>query len=231
MTQVRDPLPAAADKPRVVEEMFDRIAPRYDLCNRLLTFGMDIGWRRKAVASLALPRESRILDIACGTGDLCCDLERARYFPIGIDFSHGMLRAARTDAALVRGDALRLPFPDGTVDGITCGFALRNFAALEPFFVECARVLRTGGRVALLDVAEPDDAVRRAVHGFWFRRAVPFIGGLVSDRRAYAYLPASTAYLPSTSALVELMAASDFDAVTHSGLGFGAAQLLTGTRR
>ena len=225
-----DVLPVAAEKTRVVEEMFDRIAPRYDLCNRILTFGMDIGWRKKAVASLALPRGSRVLDIACGTGDLCRDLERAGYQATGVDFSFGMLRAARTTAPLVRGDALRLPFADASLDGITSGFALRNFAALEPFFAECARVLRPGARIALLDVAEPDDALRRAVHGFWFRRAVPFIGGIVSDRRAYAYLPASTAYLPSPTTLVARLAANHFDAVTRVGLGFGAAQLLTGTR-
>ncbi|GIU89977.1 MAG: hypothetical protein KatS3mg010_1076 [Acidimicrobiia bacterium] len=101
------PLPSPDEKPRVVEEMFDRIAPRYDLLNRALTFGMDVSWRRRAVASLALPPGSRVLDVACGTGDLCRDLERAGLAAVGLDFSTGMLRAARTDAPLVRGDALR----------------------------------------------------------------------------------------------------------------------------
>ncbi|MGQ0823884.1 MAG: ubiquinone/menaquinone biosynthesis methyltransferase [Actinomycetota bacterium] len=230
MSPLTDALPVAADKPRVVEEMFDRIAPRYDACNRVLTFGMDIGWRRRAVRALDLPPGAHVLDVACGTGDLCRDLTAAGFVPIGVDFSAGMLRAARTDASLVRGDALQLPFPDASVDGVTCGFALRNFRALDPFLVECARVLRPGGRIALLDVAEPTDPLRRAVHAFWFRRMVPFVGGLVADRRAYAYLPASTAYLPSAATLVVQAGAHGFEHVTRSTLGFGAAQLLVGAR-
>lgn len=224
------PLPSPDDKPRVVEEMFDRIAPRYDLLNRALTFGMDVSWRRRAVASLALPPGSRVLDVACGTGDLCRDLERAGLAAVGIDFSTGMLRAARTDAPLVRGDALRAPFADATFDGVTCGFALRNFAALAPVLDEMARVLRPGGRFALLEVAEPNGGVMRAVHAVWFRRVVPFVGGLVSDRTAYSYLPASTTYLPPPMELLSLIGVHGFESVSRTVLGFGAAQLLTGAR-
>src|SRR3954454_8592592 len=121
-----------------------------------------------------------------------------------------MLAAARTAAPLVRADALALPLPDGRADGITCGFALRNFVALEPFVAECARALRPGGRVAFLDVAEPDHALLRAGHNLYFRRVVPFVGGLLSDRAAYAYLPASTAYLPPPAALLDLLRANGF---------------------
>jgi demethylmenaquinone methyltransferase/2-methoxy-6-polyprenyl-1,4-benzoquinol methylase len=223
-------LPSDSDKPQVVEAMFDRIAPRYDLLNRLLTFRLDVRWRRAAVAGIAAEPGARVLDLACGTGDLCRDLRAAGAEPVGVDFALGMLRAAHTDAPLVRGNALCLPFPPASFDGITCGFALRNFVALPPVFAECARVLRPGGRIALLDVAEPSSPLPRAVHDVWFRRVVPFVGGLVSDRRAYRYLPASTSYLPAVPDLCEMLGDAGIGAVSHRLLGFGAAQLFTGRR-
>ncbi len=223
-------LPDDADKPRVVEEMFDRIAPRYDALNRVLTFRMDVGWRTRAVHDLALAPGARVVDIACGTGDLCRTLAAAHHVPVGVDFSAGMLAAARTGAPLVRADALRLPFPDAAFDGATCGYALRNFGALAPMLTECARVVRPGGRIALLDVAEPASGVVRAVHNLWFRRVVPFVGGLVSDRAAYRYLPESTSYLPPTAALLDMIAGAGFVDLSRCTLGFGAAQLVTGTR-
>jgi demethylmenaquinone methyltransferase/2-methoxy-6-polyprenyl-1,4-benzoquinol methylase len=224
------PLPREEDKARVVEDMFDRIAPRYDLLNRLLTFRMDVAWRRAAVHSLQLVGGARIVDLACGTGDLCDALAADGYAPIGIDFSAGMLAAAHTSAPLVRADATRLPFAGGALDGITCGFALRNFVDLAPVLAECARILRPGGRIALVDVGEPTSAPARAVHRLWFRRVVPLVGGLLSDRDAYAYLPASTAYLPSRPDLLEMVRAAGFTDVLHRTLGAGAAQLITGTR-
>lgn len=223
-------LPDAGDKAEVVEAMFDRIAARYDRLNRILTFRLDVGWRRTAVRALGLPAGARVLDLACGTGDLCRDLAAAGHRPVGVDFSAGMLAVARTDVPLVRADVLCLPAPDGVADGITCGFALRNLAALEPFFAECARVLRPGGRVALLDVAEPEHPLLRAGHDLWFRRVVPFVGGLLSDREAYAYLPASTAYLPPPDVLAGQVRTAGFEAVERRALGLGAAQLVTGTR-
>jgi demethylmenaquinone methyltransferase/2-methoxy-6-polyprenyl-1,4-benzoquinol methylase len=223
-------LPPDEDKPRVVEAMFDRIAPRYDLLNRALTFRMDVRWRHVAVDALALPAGARVLDLACGTGDLCRNLAAAGLRPVGVDFSLGMLHAAHTDAPLLRGDALCMPFPTGAFDGVTCGFALRNFSAIPPTFAECARVLRPGGRLALLDVAEPESTAARAVHGAWFRRVVPFVGGLVSDRDAYWYLPASTSYLPTVPAMCDMLADAGIVEVSRRTLGFGAAQLFTGTR-
>jgi demethylmenaquinone methyltransferase/2-methoxy-6-polyprenyl-1,4-benzoquinol methylase len=224
------PLPSPDEKARVVEEMFDRIAPRYDLLNRMLTFRMDVGWRRTAVASLGLAPGARVVDLACGTGDLCRTLQAAGHRPIGVDFSAGMLASAKTDAPLVRSDAGRLPFPNGSIDAVTCGFALRNFVDLATVFAECARVVRPQGRIALLDVGEPTSRPARAVHGLWFRRVVPFVGGLLSDRRAYSYLPASTAYLPSRLELLALAGAAGFEDLSHRSLGAGAAQLITGTR-
>ncbi len=223
-------LPAESDKARVVEDMFDRIAPRYDLLNRLLTFRMDVGWRLRAVAALGAEPGARVLDIACGTGDLCRTLRQKNLTPIGVDFSLGMLQAARTDAPLLRADALNLPFADQHFDGVTCGFALRNFTSLEPMLREAQRVLRPGARIALLDVSEPANPLARAGHAFWFRRVVPAIGGLLSDKAAYRYLPASTAYLPSTPELLALIGASGFVDVSWRALGFGAAQLIVARR-
>ena len=223
-------LPNGDEKARVVEEMFDRIAPRYDLLNRMLTFRMDLGWRRTAVAALGVEPGARVVDLACGTGDLCRTLRDAGHQPIGVDFSAGMLRSAHTDAPLVRADASRLPFADGSVDAITCGFALRNFVDLAAVTTECARVLRPWGRIALLDVGEPTSAPARAVHRIWFRHVVPFVGGLLSDRRAYSYLPASTAYLPSQLELLSVIGSAGFDNLAHRTLGGGAAQLITGAR-
>jgi demethylmenaquinone methyltransferase/2-methoxy-6-polyprenyl-1,4-benzoquinol methylase len=224
-------LPQGEAKVKAVDDMFDAIAPKYDLLNRLLTFGMDIGWRRRTVRSLQLPPGSRILDLACGTGDLCRELTKRGYRAIGVDRSAGMLAAHRTESPLVRGDALRLPFPDNSVDGIVCGFALRNFASLKPFLVECGRVLRPGGKVALLEVAQPENAVLRWGHGLYFGKVVPLVGGLLSDRDAYRYLPKSVAYLPPPNRMVAMMAEAGFGGAARRPLSTGIAQLLTGTRR
>ena len=223
-------LPEGAEKVRAVDRMFDTIAPRYDLLNRLLTFGMDVGWRRRTVRSLELRPGSVVLDLACGTGDLCRELAAAGLRPVGVDRSQGMLAAARTDAALVRGDGLRLPVPDRSIDGVVCGFAVRNFVGLEPFFAECARVLRPGGRVGILEVSQPANPVLRAGHSVYFGRVVPLVGGLISDRAAYRYLPKSLAYLPSDAASVGLLADAGFPDARRRPLSVGIAQLLTGTR-
>ncbi len=224
-------LPQGAAKVRAVDAMFDAIAPRYDLLNRVLTFGLDVGWRRRTVRSLDLPAGSRVLDLACGTGDLCRVLTAAGYRAVGVDRSAGMLAAARTASPLVRGDCLDLPVPDGRVDGLVCGFALRNFRSPEPFLAECARVLRPGGRVALLEVSAPENPVLRAGHGLYFGRVVPLVGGLVSDRDAYRYLPDSVAYLPPGPRLVEMLGEAGFADARRRPLTTGIAQLLTGTRR
>jgi demethylmenaquinone methyltransferase / 2-methoxy-6-polyprenyl-1,4-benzoquinol methylase len=223
-------LPQGDDKVRAVRAMFDTIAPRYDLVNRIMTFGLDVRWRRRATRSLQLPPGSRVLDIAAGTGDLCRELERARLRPVGIDLSFGMLAAARTGAPLVQGDALHLPVPDSSVDGITCGFALRNLVALEPFFAELARVVRPGGRIALLDVATPRNPILRWGHALYFGKVVPRIGGLLSDASAYRYLPKSVAYLPEGDRMVTMLRTAGFADADRRLLSAGITQLLTGTR-
>ncbi|MDQ3951854.1 MAG: ubiquinone/menaquinone biosynthesis methyltransferase [Actinomycetota bacterium] len=226
-----DRLPVGREKVEAVRSMFDSIAPRYDLVNRVMTFGMDTGWRRKSIAALALGPDDLVLDVACGTGDFCREVEERGHRIVGADFSMGMLRAARTRAPLLQADALRLPLRDESVDAVTCGFALRNVTDVGALFDELGRVVRRGGRVALLEVSEPRSRLLRAGHRLYFRRVVPLIGGLLSDRRAYGYLPRSTAYLPPTEALLERLAAAGFAGAAARQMGLGAVQLLTGTRR
>ncbi|MGN6694929.1 MAG: ubiquinone/menaquinone biosynthesis methyltransferase, partial [Aquihabitans sp.] len=225
-----EPLPTGDEKVVAVRSMFDAIAPRYDLVNRLMTFRMDVGWRKKTIASLQLPACSVVLDLACGTGDLCRGLAGAGLRPVGLDLSYGMLAAARTDAPLAQADALRLPVPDGSVDGVTCGFALRNFAALEPFFAELGRVVRPGGRIALLEVAEPPNPILRWGHSIYFGKVVPVIGGLLSDGAAYRYLPKSVAYLPEPEVMLDQLRGAGFTKVDRRLLSTGISQLLTATR-
>jgi demethylmenaquinone methyltransferase/2-methoxy-6-polyprenyl-1,4-benzoquinol methylase len=210
--------------------MFDAIAGRYDLVNRVMTFGMDVGWRRRAVAALRLPGGSRVADLACGTGDLCSELEGQGYEAVGFDFSHGMLAAATTRAPLVQSDVLRMPLADASVDGATCGFALRNVVDLPAFLAEVARVVRLGGRVSFLETSEPEGRLLRAGHRVYFGRLVPLIGGALSDRRAYAYLPRSMAYLPPPAELLAMVRAAGIDDAGRIQLAGGAAQLIVGTR-
>jgi demethylmenaquinone methyltransferase/2-methoxy-6-polyprenyl-1,4-benzoquinol methylase len=224
-------LPIGERKAQAVEEMFDRIAPRYELVNRVMTLGLDAGWRRRAVRELRLAPGARVVDIGCGTGDLCRALERSALGAVGIDMAAGMLAKAHTLAPLVRGDALHLPFRDGSIDGAISGFALRNVVDIRACFHEAARVIRPGGRAVFLEVSEPPNPVLRRLHALYFRHVVPMVGGLISDRRAYRYLPASTAYLPSPDALVALLAQAGFTHCRRIVLGAGAAQLLIGTRQ
>ena len=223
-------MPQGDKKVRMVREMFDTIAPRYDLVNRIMTFRLDTRWRKRTVRELRLVAGSRILDLAAGTGDLCRELQAAGHRPVGLDLSFGMLAAARTEAPLVQADALRLPVPDHAADGATCGFALRNLADVGLFFDELARVVRPGGRIGLLEVARPGNPVMRWGHGIYFGRVVPMIGGLLSDGAAYRYLPQSVAYLPEPPALVAMLRTAGFgDAVRHE-LSGGISQLLVAPR-
>ncbi len=224
-------LPIGERKARAVEEMFDRIAPRYELVNRLMTLGLDAGWRRRAVRELYLDAGARVVDLGCGTGDLCRGLGRAGLRAVGVDMAAGMLAMAHTAAPLVRADALQLPLGDASVDGAVSGFALRNVVDIAACFREAARVIRPGGRAVFLEVSEPPSPIVRWAHTLYFRRIVPMIGGLLSDRNAYRYLPASTAYLPPPDELLRLLADAGFARCRRVQLGMGAAQLLMGTRR
>ncbi len=224
------PLPEAAEKARVVEAMFDRIAPRYGLINHLMTGGLDVVWRRRAVTELRLPRGALVADLACGTGQFCRVLGGAGYRTIGVDSSAGMLARASGADEFVKADILDLPFPAASVDGVTSGFALRNVVDIPRCAAEMARVVRPGGRLAVVDLAEPR-AATRWLQATWVEQIVPRLGALLSDAEAYRYLPASTAYLPDGGALVEIFHGAGFSDTRRILLGFGAVQLLVGTRR
>jgi demethylmenaquinone methyltransferase/2-methoxy-6-polyprenyl-1,4-benzoquinol methylase len=224
-------LPQGDEKRRGVTAMFDRVAPGYERMNRIISLGLDGRWRTRAVDALGMTQPSRVLDLACGTGDLTRDLERRGHHAVGIDLSTGMLRCARTTAPLVLGDAAALPFAPRSFDGIVCGFALRNFVDLTSVFAEAARVLRPGGRIAAVDAAVPANAILRAGNSVWFRGAVPLLGRLLArDAEAYRYLPQSTGYLPDGSALVAALGEAGFTDCARSTMTGGSVQLLTGTR-
>jgi len=224
-------LPQGDAKAKVVQNMFDAIAPRYDLVNRIMTFRLDTRWRKIAVRKLALSKGARVLDLASGTGDLCVDLRKAGLTPLSFDMSFGMLAADHSKAPRVQADILRLPIATQSVDGVTCGFALRNLVDLNVFFHEIARVTKQGGRIALLDVSTPTNPLIRWGNSVYFGKVVPRIGGLLSNRAAYNYLPKSVAYLPSPEQLVTMLQNAGFEHVRHEQLSGGLTQLMHATKK
>ncbi|MDA8309530.1 MAG: ubiquinone/menaquinone biosynthesis methyltransferase [Actinomycetota bacterium] len=229
-TKTTAALPSGREKTVRVRAMFDLIAPRYDLVNRVISLGLDQHWRSRALRALKLAPGSRVLDVACGTGALGEIGARHGYRVVGTDLSAGMLagRAGRFPATL--GDAAALPFATGSFDGVLCAYALRNFTDLEASLEEAARVTRPGGRISILEVATPTHRALRAGHALWFRHVVPVIGALLSDPEAYRYLPDSVAYLPDERELAAMLRHAGFGAVDRLVLQGGLSQVLTGTR-
>ncbi len=226
-------LPPAEQKREFVRTIFNRIAPRYDLLNRIMTLGLDQSWRRAALDAVGLKPGERVVDLATGTGDLA-ELACARGAQaIGVDFAGGMLRAARGRrpyGLFVQADACQLPFGDASAAVVTCGFALRNFTDLNAVFAECARILEPGGRLVLLEVDEPRSRLLRWGHALHFQHLVPRLGAWLSDREAYRYLPASTTYLPREEELLARLEAAGFTRVSKRRHLFGAAQQIRATR-
>jgi demethylmenaquinone methyltransferase/2-methoxy-6-polyprenyl-1,4-benzoquinol methylase len=215
--------------PDSVRTMFDRIAPVYDVMNRVMTVGLDIRWRRLAAQAAVRPGD-RVLDAACGTGDLAIADQKAGASRVtGLDFSEKMLERARRKAQLewVQGDMLALPFAAETFDSATVGFGVRNVADLELALRELRRVLKPGGRLAILEITQPRGPLR-PFFSLWFDRIVPLLGRVLPGGAAYTYLPASVKRFPSAEGLVELLEGSGFEDVCFRLLGGSIVALHTG---
>ena len=217
--------------PDAVRTMFDRIAPVYDPMNRVMTAGLDMRWRRLAAAAAVRPGDT-VLDAACGTGDLALAAAAAGAGEVvGVDFSPRMLeRARRKSSAIewVEGDLLALPFPAASFDAATIGFGIRNVPELERALAELRRVLRPGGRLAVLEITRPRGLLR-PFFTVWFDRIVPLLGRALRAGAAYTYLPASVRRFPAAEELAALMTRAGFADVRFRLLGGSIVALHTGT--
>lgn len=233
----------ALGKHEAVRAMFAEIAPTYDRLNHLLSVNIDKRWRRlvgRKLADVLARPEATVLDLCCGTADLTLELSaqapHARV--IGCDFCHPMLVLGRdkipaqTRATLIEGDVLHLPFPDNRFDAVTNAFGLRNLEQVESGLREMHRVLKPGGRAAILEFSRPIFPLLREAFGFYFTKILPRIGALVSgSRQAYTYLPASVSQFPDQKRLAGMMHDAGFVDVTYRNLSAGIAALHLGTKR
>lgn len=228
------------DKGAFVREMFAQIAPRYDAANRVISAGMDEGWRKRAIAILAAPHDGRVLDLCCGTGDVVFHLLRTdpSLHVTGLDFCEPMLRAARAraakeargDATFVEADVMTLPFEDRAFDGATMGFSMRNVVDIDATLREIRRVLRPGAKFVNLDMSKAPNPLWKACFNLYFYRIVPLIGGIVGgSRAAYTYLPQSLTHHPNAEALRERFSAAGFTDPGFVRLMGGAIAIHYGT--
>lgn len=229
-------------KKEQVREMFDNIAPRYDLLNHTLSLNIDRLWRRRVVRIVRRCRPQRILDVATGTGDLA--IAMARGIPgvrvLGVDLSERMLAAAREKVAargldnrivLEAGDAEHLTLADASVDVATVAFGVRNFGDLDAGLRELARTIKPGGRVVILEFSRPCNRWFRALYEFYTFKVLPRIGGVLSrDRRAYEYLPASVSAFPTPAEFLSRMERAGFHVCRARSQSFGIAQIYTGEK-
>jgi demethylmenaquinone methyltransferase/2-methoxy-6-polyprenyl-1,4-benzoquinol methylase len=212
-----------------VRSMFDRIAPVYDVMNRVMTAGLDLRWRRIAAEAVVRPGD-RVLDACCGTGDLALAASKAGGVVTGLDFAPRMLERARRklpSATWVEGDMLTLPFEAGSFEAATVGFGVRNVADLEGGLAELRRVLVADGRVAVLEITQPRGLLA-PFYRVWFDRIVPLLGKLLKGGAAYTYLPASVRRFPGPDELADLLRAAGFADVEYRTFGGGIVALHTG---
>jgi demethylmenaquinone methyltransferase/2-methoxy-6-polyprenyl-1,4-benzoquinol methylase len=231
-------LPAASEKPGYVNAMFARIAPTYDLMNRLMTGGQDRRWRELVLDLCDLPVRGQLLDVGSGTGDLAAAARR--HFPyvkaVGIDFTYEMMAAgrrqpARRDLPFVQGDTLSLPFRDNSFDAVVSGFLIRNVVDRVAALAEHARVTKPGGRVVCLETTPPENSLLGPLFQLYFFHLVPLLGGLVSgDAEAYRYLPHSTVAFPMPEGLRHLMEQAGLRNVFYQEFMFGTVAIHVGTK-
>jgi demethylmenaquinone methyltransferase/2-methoxy-6-polyprenyl-1,4-benzoquinol methylase len=217
--------------PESVRGMFDRIAPVYDVMNHVMTAGLDRRWRKLAASEVVWPGD-RVLDACCGTGDLAVAAEQRGGRVVGLDFSERMLERARKKSGgieWVQGDALALPFGDGEFDAATVGFGVRNLADLEGGLRELGRVLKPGGKLAVLEITRPKGLLKPFFR-LWFDGVVPVLGRVLPGGEAYTYLPASVRRFPGPDDLSALFEAAGFEDVRYRLLGGGIVALHVGTR-
>jgi len=217
--------------PDAVRTMFDRIAPVYDAMNHAMTAGLDRRWRKETARAVVSPGD-RVLDACCGTGDLAlADLHAGGARVTGLDFSERMLERARaksSEVEWVQGDALALPFADGTFDAATVGFGVRNLDDLEAGLRELRRVLRQGGRLGILEITRPRGLLR-PFYKLWFDGLIPLAGKLLPGGSAYTYLPASVRRFPEAKDFADLMQSAGFEQVGYRLFAGGIVALHTGT--
>ena len=229
-------------KKEEVREMFDRIAPTYDMLNHTLSLNIDRLWRRRVVRLVRRFAPRRILDVATGTGDLAIAMARRIRGTqvLGVDLSEGMLDIARRKVAeagldgrvvLDTGDAERLVVSDRAVGVATVAFGVRNFGDLDAGLRDIARTLREGGRIVILEFSTPRNPLARAFYGFWNRRVLPRVGGMVSrDRKAYEYLPESIGEFPAPERFLEMMSRAGFRNCKARSQSFGIAHIYVGEK-
>lgn len=230
-----------SEKGTRVQRMFDTIAPRYDLLNRLLSFGIDRRWRRIAVSTLPLPPGGRVLDVATGTGDVALEIARQHrdVTVTGIDFSAEMVTIGRQKIARTpHGDRIvlevapceNIPFPDATFDGATIAFGIRNVDDRLLGLSEICRVIKSGGTLLVLEFSTPRSPLFNALYSWYFRTLLPRIGGLISDGGAYRYLPESVSQFPPREEFARLMERAGFSPVSFRDLTFGVVTLYAGRK-
>lgn len=224
-----------------VAEMFDTIAPKYDFLNHTLSLGIDRGWRKKAIQSLQVCHPKTILDLATGTGDLAILAAKETGAQVtGADISEGMMDVGRKKAAaenlsgkvtFQHGDSAALAFPDNAFDAVMCAYGVRNFEHLEKGLSEMCRVMRTGGRLAILEFSKPKTPVIKEAFGFYFKHILPRLGNLVSNHgRAYTYLNESAMAFPEGADFRKILQKCGFKEVEVRPLTFGITTLYTATK-